>query len=300
MPTERDTHTTDHLETVSVSGQPVTGSAVPYLVVLAGESVGRVIRLKPGEKMQAGRIRKCEIFLDCENISRRHAAFALDQDGNTTVTDLGSTNGTLVNGKKIASHILEDGDRICLGNVILRYSIKDDLEYDFQQQLYHKATRDPLTGSFNKRYFLEMLDKEFAFHARQNLPLSLIILDLDDFKKLNDTYGHVNGDIVLKNLAKELMNCIRQEDLFARFGGEEFVVLFRMTTTERARSIANKLLTLVRNMHFTATRVEFGISATVGLATYADANLDSGEELLMAADRNLYIGKNQGKNRVIG
>ena len=276
------------------------GLNVPYLVVLAGESVGRVIRLEPDAKMRAGRTRQCELFFDCENISREHAVFEMDEDGHATVCDLESTNGTLVNGKKVRSALLKDGDRICLGDVILRYSYKDDLEFDFQQDLYDKATRDPLTGVFNKRYFLEHLHKEFAFHERHEMPLSLFILDLDNFKSLNDTYGHVNGDIVLKSLAKEVKSCMRQEDVFARFGGEEFVALFRCTPRDTALAIAEKLLQLICSMKFATSSLEFSTSATIGVITYENRNFDAPDDMLMAADRNLYKGKSAGKNRVVG
>ncbi len=293
-------NTTDNLEIVAADMTRVNGSGVPYVVVLAGDSVGKVIRLDPKKAMRAGRSRECEICFDCENISREHAVFELDHEGQTLISDLGSTNGTIVNGKKVKSTLLQDGDRICLGNVILRYSVKDDLEFDFQQELYDKATRDALTGAFNKRYFMETFYKEFSFHKRQKMPLSLIILDLDDFKRLNDTYGHVNGDIVLKSLARELISCMRHEDVFARFGGEEFVALFRFTPRETALTITHKLLELVRSMQFSTPSVEFTTSATFGVATLEEGNFESPEEMLMAADQKLYIGKSRGKNRVVG
>lgn len=298
---DRDVNnTTDHLEAVTTDVTRVNGGGVPYVVVLAGDSVGKVIRLDPQRAMRAGRTRECEICFDCENISREHAVFELQKNGKTLIKDLGSTNGTIVNGKKIKSATLQDGDRICLGNVILRYSIKDDLEFDFQQELYHKATRDALTGAFNKRYFMEIFYKEFSFHKRQKMPLSLIILDVDDFKRLNDTYGHVNGDIVLKSLASELMSCMRHEDVFARFGGEEFVAIFRFTPRETALTITNKLLELIRSLQFSTPTVEFTTSATFGVATLEEDNYESPEEMLMAADQKLYIGKSRGKNTVVG
>ena len=294
---------TDNLESVSLE-TPIPrfsqDQSVPYMVVLAGEMVGRVVRLQLGTESRAGRVRSCEIYFNCANISREHACFKVDQEGQTTVVDLNSTNGTLVNGKPVSERVLRDGDRICLGNVILRYSLKDNLEFDLQQDLYHKATRDPLTGAFNKRYFMEVFQKEFAYHCRHQKPLSLIIIDLDDFKRLNDTYGHLNGDIVLKSLAGEVMACLRQEDMFARFGGEEFVAVFRFTPRQNAIAVASKLLEMIRSMLFTSKNLEFKVSATIGVATLEDDNFETVEEMLMQADRNLYIGKNQGKDQVIG
>ena len=273
---------------------------VSYLVVLAGDSVGRVVRLESETCHKAGRSRSCDLFFDCDNISREHAQFELDSAGRALLRDLGSTNGTQLNGKKVAQAPLQDGDRICLGNVILRYSRKDGLEYDFQQSLYEKATRDPLTGCFNKRFLMESLQKEFAFHNRQKQPLSLMIMDLDDFKKINDTHGHINGDIVLKRLASEAQSILRQEDLLARFGGEEFVTLFRFTDREAALAVSEKVLEKISSLRFETGEGAFGVTVTVGVATLVERNFNSSDALLMAADNNLYLGKHDGKNRVIG
>lgn len=294
---------TDNLESVSLESplpRIQQDQSVPYMVVLAGEMVGRVVRLKLEASMRAGRVRACEIYFNCSNISREHACFKVDEKGQTTLVDLNSTNGTLVNGKRISERVLRDGDRISMGNVILRYSLKDNLEFDLQQDLYHKATRDPLTGAFNKRYFMEVFQKEFSYHRRHDKPLSLVMIDLDDFKRLNDTYGHLNGDIVLKSLSSEVIACLREEDIFARFGGEEFVAIFRYTPRENAIAVASKLLEMIQGMLFTSKSLEFTVSATIGVATLEGSNFESVEQMLMQADQNLYIGKNQGKNQVIG
>ena len=296
----RETDITSNLEDFMPVPAAAEDPSVPYLVVLAGESVGRVIRLIKGETMVVGRSRTCDVFLDCSNISRNHARFELDVDGNTTVVDMESTNGTMVNGKKVARELLADGDRLCLGNVIMRFSQKDGLEYDFQQNLYDKATKDPLTGVFNKRYFMETLAKEFSFHQRQDHPLSLMMIDLDDFKRINDTYGHVNGDIVLKKLCKEVKKSLRGEDLLARFGGEEFVGLFRKTEHEAAMGIAQKVWSLVRELAFETAEGDFSVTVTIGVATLKNGNYAGPDALLMAADQNLYVGKKEGKDRIIG
>jgi len=301
MTEQRTQDSTDRLQTIDRATEAEeSGVSVPYLVVLAGDSVGRVIRLAANQRFRMGRSRSCELFFDCDNVSREHAALEMDKEGNAILVDAESTNGTLVNGKRVSTAVLRDGDRICLGNVILRFSLQDDLEFDLHRSLYDKATRDPLTGAHNRQHFSETLAREFAFHKRQNMPLSLLIMDLDNFKRLNDTYGHVNGDIVLKSLAREVMACLRQEDEFARFGGEEFVALFRCTPRETALVIAKKLLELIRAMRFSTADVEFEVSATIGVATLQDNGCHSSEDLLMQADRNLYVGKRQGKNRVVG
>ncbi len=272
---------------------------MPYIVVLAGDSVGRVVRLDRNHAMVAGRTRRCDIYFNCENISREHVRFDIDAKGVVVLTDLESTNGTLVNGKKIDSLTLRDGDRICMGNVILRFSLKDDLDFDLQQELYNKATRDPLTNAYNKRFFLDYLKKEFAHHQRYEKPMSVVFFDLDDFKRLNDTYGHLTGDLVLKSLAREIGEVLREEDIFARFGGEEFVALFRNTDGDRAAVIADKLLEVVRRMEFATPLEAFKVTATAGIATLVGTNFENAETLLKHADDRLFEGKARGKDQVV-
>ncbi len=296
QPYQREDETTIR----AINGDESNVVHVPYVVVLAGDVSGRVIRLKPGHQMDMGRSRNCDIFLDDQNISRRHARFAIHSNGDTIVEDLDSTNGTLVNGKRIDAVRLCDGDRICLGNVILRYSLKDDLEFVFQQEMFEKATKDPLTGAHNKAFFLDALQKEFNYHSRYEKPLSLLIFDLDNFKKINDIYGHVNGDIVLKSFSEQMLNCLRKEDLFARFGGEEFMALFRNTSKETAIRIGNKLLEVVRAMKFSTPTAEFQASVTIGVATFENENFESPQAMVMHADSKLYQGKDNGKDQVVG
>jgi len=279
---------------------PTDDTRISYLVVLAGESVGRVIRLDKGLTMTAGRTRDCDIYCDCDNVSREHACFKVDGNGETELSDLGSTNGTLVNGKEIKTARLKDGDRISMGDMILRFCSKDGLEFDFQQNLYDKATRDPLTGAHNKRFFTETLEQELAFHKRQNQQLSLIIFDLDLFKRLNDTYGHLNGDKVLQAIGHEVGSIMRREDTFARFGGEEFVVLLRATPHQQALAVAEKIRTCIAALTFNSNGETFSSTATLGVATYENDNYASSEALIMAADNNLFIGKGRGRNTVIG
>ena len=274
--------------------------SISYLVVLAGDSPGQVIRLERNCQLRAGRDPDCDLFFDCDNVSREHAVFLLDNAGRTRITDLDSTNGTLVNGKRVDSQKLDDGDRICLGNVILRFCYKDGLEFDFQQNLYDKATRDPLTCVYNKRFFTEALEREMAFHSRHEHPLSILIIDLDNFKRVNDSFGHLNGDIVLKTLGNLFRQQMRTEDTFARFGGEEFVGMLRNTPKDQALRVAEKLREMIAAMSFATTHDNFSVTATIGVATLIDKNYDSTEAILMAADNNLYIGKSRGRDMVIG
>jgi len=283
----------------SLDGDPKKKKVIPYLVVLAGDQVGRVIRLHREASYSLGRKRDCDIFLDDVNISRHHATIKIDSQGITYLHDHESTNGTRVNGKKMDDQQLFDGDRISLGNIVLKFSFKDDIEFLYQHKLYEKATRDILTGVYNRAYFLDILEREFYFHKRSKKPLSLLLFDLDSFKLINDTYGHLSGDMVLKIFSKEMMGGLRQEDVFARYGGEEFIALFVDTKLENAVQIADKLRTIAETIEFETSETVFTTSVTIGVSTFIDENYKSVEEFVQAADDRLYEGKRAGKNRVV-
>ncbi|MFO7721082.1 MAG: diguanylate cyclase [Gillisia sp.] len=139
-----------------------------------------------------------------------------------------SRNGTLANGKLVRSHILQDGDKIQLGSTtILKFTYHDHLDESFQKQMYEAALRDGLTNAFNKKYFFDRVASELAYGLRHETPLSLLMMDLDHFKRLNDTYGHLAGDHVLQSMSRRVTSSIRTEDVFARYGGEEFALICR-------------------------------------------------------------------------
>src|SRR5581483_6850222 len=149
--------------------------------------------------------------------------------GEVTIEDLKSANGTVVNGEPVgATAALKDGDKIRLGSTtILKFTYHDHLDESFQQQMYDAALRDALTKAFNKKYFLDRLETELAYAKRHAAHLSLLMIDIDHFKQVNDTYGHLAGDFVLSRIARIALGTVRTEDVFARYGGEEFGVICR-------------------------------------------------------------------------
>src|SRR6185295_6334483 len=198
-----------------------------YLVVLAGASVGEMYKIE-GDKTVIGRGQKAQIRLLDDGISREHAQLVLIND-RIVLQDLGSTNGTYCNGLKVeANKELVDGDKILVGSTtILKFTYHDNLDEIFQKQMYESALRDGLTKAFNKRYFTDRLESEFTFSIRHASPLTLVLFDIDHFKKVNYTYGHQAGDHILAELSNLMGTSLRTEDVFARYGGEEFGIICR-------------------------------------------------------------------------
>ena len=266
-------------------------------VVLAGQDIGRKYDIEKNE-IYIGRNETCEIFIDDEDVSRVHAKVVTEGEY-VYIQDLGSTNGLLVNGDKIQRQKLQDGDRIQIGNLtVLKFNFVDEIEDSFNEQLYNAANKDYLTQIYNKKYFLDRLRMEFSYSKRHNTPLSLMLFDLDYFKKINDTYGHLAGDQILKQFAHEINFIKRHEDLFARYGGEEFVLLLRGTNQEAAVVIAEKIRKRIEEHAFKVDKKEVKVTTSIGVGSFEQNNLEDYQDLINVTDQLLYRAKENGRNQV--
>ncbi len=270
-----------------------------YLIVVSGKtSVGKMFKLDRTE-MTIGRGSDVDIMLDDEGVSRKHAKIVVRNDGTVQLVDLNSTNGTFNNGDKIDVAGLHDGDKIQIGSAtILKFSYQDSFDEALQKNLYESATRDGLTRLYNKKYFLDTLRKEFAYCLRHRVALSLVIMDIDHFKRINDTYGHQAGDYVLSRLAGRVAEAIRAEDTLARYGGEEFVLLLREAPEDKAFILAERLRRLIETSDFTYNGQQIRVTLSAGIATLNDAEFSDTESFVAAADKHLYKAKQAGRNRV--
>ena len=166
-----------------------------------------------------------------------------------------------------------------------------------EEETSRLATTDPLTGVFNRRTFIELADQELARSRRAGTPLSLMMLDLDHFKRVNDTFGHLTGDEVLVAFTRLVKDCVRRGDLVVRYGGEEFCVLLPGTTLAAATALAERIRAACSSQSLTAQA--FKVTVSVGLTAYAgDSNTTLGD-LLARADEALYLAKDEGRDRVI-
>jgi len=245
-----------------------------------------------------GRSREAEIQITDAGLSRRHAQILRRPDG-FYLEDLGSTNGTFYNGERLnESHKLEDGSRIQIGeNTVLRFALQDKLEQEAARQMYEMTVRDPLTRLHNRRYLDERIKSEFAYAIRHDSALTVLIVDVDHFKNVNDTMGHPAGDAVLRALGAGLQRMVRAEDILARFGGEEFVVVARSIDENGSTIFAERIRRNVESMVIPWGEVRLKITVSIGLA-HMGGKYSSPEGLLAAADGALYRAKRSGRNRV--
>jgi two-component system cell cycle response regulator len=275
-----------------------------YLVVLAGVSAGEMFKLQL-DKTVIGRGPRCAVRLNDEGVSREHCQLVREGQGEKTenekmvLEDLGSTNGTFCNGIRVDRRELADGDKIMVGSTtILKFTYHDYLDEVFQRQMYESALRDGLTKVFNKKYFTDYLEKEFAYAARHGSPLALIFLDIDYFKRINDTHGHPAGDFVLSELSQLMATLVRTEDVLARFGGEEFTVLCRGTDLGGAKIVAERLRRTVEAHTFSFGTKTIPVTISLGIAAIPDTAIADHAQFLAAADKALYEAKRTGRNRV--
>jgi two-component system cell cycle response regulator len=269
---------------------------MPCLVVLEGSSVGEVHKI--GKSLVVlGRDSKCDIVIWEEGVSRQHAKIE-KQNQSFVVTDMGSTNGTFVNGEPAMQTILIEGDKIQMGEILLRFSFQDSIDVSHQENMREMAMRDPLTKAYNRRYFMDLIFKEINYTVRIRQPLTCILIDIDFFKLVNDQYGHQAGDIVLQTVAQKLSKELRVYDAFARYGGEEFVIMLRTTALDNALILAERLRVVVENLQIPYEGKNIPITISMGVATLDPEKVVSVEDLLKEADGYLYQSKVNGRNRI--
>ena len=269
------------------------------VTVVAGKQRGQTFVLPLGTT-SIGRAPGANLLVDEAGVSRRHVDIIVLPEEQVILKDRNSTNGTLVNGDvvKNESRAPKDGDKIQIGSAFLiKFSYQDKLDTSAQQHLYDSAVRDALTGVYNKRYLDERIDQEWAAHVRYKTHISLLILDVDHFKRINDTLGHSAGDRVLRNVAHSIQRGLRKEEVFARYGGEEFVVLLRESTLEAAEQCAERMRSLVESTTVQWEDDVVRVTISLGVATTAALPADSAKALLARADEHLYQAKQGGRNR---
>jgi len=287
-----------------------------FQVVLSpqnSQSEGCLLRIHPmdlntglllfkSDTFLVGREDFCDLTINQDAVSRRHCKIERKSNGEFVLTDLKSTNGTFINEKPIGHtpYPLVAGDAIRVGSQVFKFLTTDHIEAHHYEAAYSMMTTDSLTGVANKRYFTDMLNRELRRSARSCVPLTVLMLDLDFFKQVNDNYGHLVGDDVLREFAARMNGILREEDMLARYGGEEFVVMLNETNVEEAKVVADRCLDAVRAKSFVSGDVEINCSVSIGGATFLGKPKDvTPNQLLRQADLKLYEAKKTGRDKFI-
>jgi len=197
----------------------------------------------------------------------------------------------------VTEHTAEDDTMLIFCSEITRQKANEAKLRELNEKMTELAYRDSLTGIFNRRYFYEIAAIELSRCTRRNWQASLLMVDLDHFKAINDRFGHAGGDIVLQAATALIGDLLRSYDIFGRLGGEEFGILLPDTDLDGAEVIARRILEHLRQHRFAPPLDGYCVTASIGLAALAD-NADGLEQLIRSADRNLYRAKREGRARV--
>ena len=284
----------------AVAGPIVTSSPDrPLLTVLGGINAGRVFSLDRDETL-IGRGRDVHVRIDDVGISRRHARIVRADGRRYILEDLDSTNGVFVNGRKVERVELASGDRVQIGSaLVLRFRLFAADEEALAHKLYEGSTHDALTGLYNRKYAGERLAAEVAYAHRHETLLSLVLFDLDYFKRVNDSFGHLVGDGVLRVVAAQVRKAIRAEDVLARYGGEEFVVLVRGIEHDSVGVLAERIRKWVEQLSIPLESRTLKTTVSIGVASLSECGPKATAEALVAlADERLYKAKAGGRNCV--
>ncbi len=293
--------TNEHLdaETRITSVREVAARSVSRnacLVQLRGPDLGRRLELG-GRAITIGRDPASDVALESDSVSRRHARLE-PGDGGHRVVDNFSTNGTYLNEVLVQGEaLLRSGDYVQVGEAIFKYLSGDNIEVAYHEEIYRLTIEDGLTQMPNKRALTDFLDKEFARALRHKRPLAVVMCDLDHFKRVNDDYGHLMGDYVLREVARLAKRTGRHEEMFARYGGEEFCAVLPEDDLEGAVAFAERFRTLVEKHTFEFEGNRIDVTVSSGVAMLGEG-MTRPEALVLAADEKLYQAKHNGRNRV--
>jgi two-component system, cell cycle response regulator len=281
----------------------------PALVFLRGELLAAPIPLDRAEII-LGRALEADIRINDPRASRLHARISAVHEPDAPpvyhITDLGSTNGTLLNGRPVTEATLQDGDKLTIGEHLLRFELLDDIDREFQRQIYRLLAHDELTGLLTSKSFFSELRREAGRAEADNRPFCVLMMDLDHFKQVNDTYGHLIGSQTLEEVGALITRALRAGDVAARFGGEEFAAFLLDADGAQGLVAAERVRTMVEAHTFAAVRrgagagdlPGFNITISIGVATFPQDARDP-IELIELADTALYRAKQSGRNRIL-
>lgn len=269
----------------------------PFVSVLEPSDRPSRYRVDENHPVTLGRAPSCDIIVRDDRVSRSHCKLFL-RDGSVHFEDMQSTNGVFLDGNRCEGGVLKPGHRLVIGRTIVKVEFRDEKEIRLDDEMFHAAITDPLTEIPNRKWFLERAREEIPFAVRHKQFLSLMMIDADHFKIINDSYGHQAGDHVLFELAQLLSNLRREEDILARYGGEEFILLLRSTDLPEALSFAERIRTKAEKRAFSFDGHSIRVTLSIGVCSRKGNAANSVDSMIHEADEALYKAKENGRNRV--
>ena len=269
------------------------------LVSIQGKSLGRQFTIK-FEKVIIGRNPECDISIKDKCISKAHAEILRNGNGNFFIKDMESTNGSQLNNTIITPgeyFPIKDGDLIKLGNIIFKFLTGASIENSFYADILNPAMLDGLGGIYNRKYIMELLEDEFNMSKMAHHPFSIILLDIDLFKSINDTFEPLVGDFVHKETIRILKTIVREQDFIGRFGVDEFLILLSNTSLSKACKAAERIRQSIKKYEFVCGGTKASVTISLGVCS-SDTSIHSSDELFKKADDALFNAKSRGGNQI--
>ncbi|HEX5054746.1 MAG TPA: GGDEF domain-containing protein [Planctomycetota bacterium] len=281
-------------------GKAAPPPRLPVLVVLRGEQVGRRYLLNENSLVIGRRPDRADLVVPGDaQISSVHCRIERGPQPDTwQVVDLSSTNGTYIAGQRITTLALRDGDRVHVGETVLKFCYHDELEEEFHRQVDHLMNIDDLTGLPVQRVFQVRFADNLAFCTRRNRPMAVFMMDMDGLKRINDTHGHLLGAHTIATVGKRLGTIVQKAGgVVSRFGGDEFSAFVPDCDREGALALGETMRAAVADEPITRGTVLAAPTISIGVAVYP-LDGDLAEQLTRQADEALYRAKAAGRNRV--
>ena len=267
-------------------------------IIIGGDQIGKIFHLSKQSNV-IGRAEDADINLDSSTVSRKHAVISMDRENRVFIKDLNSSNGTYVNGRRITESDLNEGDIFSIGIYKLKLASLSKHDTVFFRQMLENAEKDSLTGAYNKGFITRLLGTVLAEAEYTKRLISIAMVDIDHFKTINDTYGHIAGDTVLKHIAGLFGKYLRSADKFGRFGGEEFLIVFDGTPINDARIISERIRKMVMEHPTVYDDQDIKVTISIGLESNENKQITGAESFIKLADEKLYTAKKNGRNRVV-
>ena len=268
-----------------------------FILFISGPLMGKMYLIEKSHTI-IGRSIHADIVIHDSRISRQHARISMEGK-KILIEDLRSTNGTFVNAERIMRQELKNGDKVYLPpDHVFKFAVGDEAERMFQKEMYQLANYDAVTNTSNKHVFIKQLREVFSFATSTDWGLALLMIDIDSFKNVNDSYGHPAGDHVLHGVAQRIRKTVRDEDILARYGGDEMAVILSGIDSDNVLSIAERIRTTIADRPFYFQNHVIPVTVSIGIAVFGQNNFQSVEEFIAHADDRLYRSKTNGRNRV--
>jgi len=291
---------TDSPETIHINLPDFKASdfqkKIPVLTFVGGSQVGRRLLLAD-DAITLGRSHEATIMLRDFAVSRVHLRIEYHPEESVyRIRDMGSSNGTMLNDKKISKAELREGDKIIIGQTVLRFSWVDTIDMAFHGEVDQLINIDTLTGLVLKRRFDEEFNRHVAVALSNGSPLSMLMMDMDGLKRINDTYGHSFGAYSISETGKIIKAAMSSKGLASRFGGDEFMAFLPNMSMDEAKALAENIRSRVAQYPYEKDHTKFSMTISIGLSEIKEK--DTPESLLKRADAALYLSKNSGRNAV--